>query len=190
MTRALQGRRCIVTGGGTGIGAAIASCLAQRGASVAVLGRRLGPLRETVAALKAKKAAAYAVTADVRDRDQVRRAVDRAAKMLGGLDLLVNNAGVGGSNACALPGPDRWDEVVRTNLDGVFFTTRAALTRPTGCSRCSTWKSGGGCFWTAPILPRWRTRFGRQHEPPGEGPQAALADRRQGDRCQPPTRWS
>jgi NAD(P)-dependent dehydrogenase (short-subunit alcohol dehydrogenase family) len=127
MTRSLQGRRCIVTGGGTGIGAAIASCLAERGASVAVLGRRAGPLRETVAALKRKKATAYAATADVRDADQVRRAVDRTAKLLGGLDLLVNNAGAGGPNACSLPGPDRWDEVVRTNLDGVFFTTRAAL---------------------------------------------------------------
>jgi NAD(P)-dependent dehydrogenase (short-subunit alcohol dehydrogenase family) len=53
--------------------------------------------------------------------------VRRAAKAMGGIDVLVNNAGAGGPNGCALPGPDRWDEIVRTNLDGTFFTTRAVL---------------------------------------------------------------
>jgi NAD(P)-dependent dehydrogenase (short-subunit alcohol dehydrogenase family) len=124
---ALAGRKCLVTGGGTGIGAGIARRLAANGADVAVLGRRRAPLAATAAALKQAGAKAVAVTADVTDEAAVRRAVDRAAKALGGLDVLVNNAGVGGANACALPGPERWDEVVRTNLDGVFFATRAAL---------------------------------------------------------------
>ncbi len=127
MKGSLQGRRCLVTGGGTGIGAGIAKCLGEHGATVAVLGRRRAPLQQTVVALKAEQVDAFAVTADVRDREQVRRAIDRAARLLGGLDVLVNNAGVGGPNACASPGPDRWDEIVRTNLDGVFFATEAAL---------------------------------------------------------------
>lgn len=125
--KVLQGKRCLVTGGGTGIGAGIAACLAANGASVAVLGRRRGPLLQTVAAVRELGRAAVAVTADVSDAAAVGRAVQRAAKALGGLDVLVNNAGTGGPNGCALPGPDRWDEILRTNLDGVFFTTRAAL---------------------------------------------------------------
>lgn len=125
--KVLQGKRCLVTGGGTGIGAGIAVCLAGNGADVAVLGRRRGPLLQTVAAVRKLGREAVAVTADVSDAAAVGRAVQRAAKALGGLDVLVNNAGTGGPNGCALPGPDRWDEILRTNLDGVFFTTRAAL---------------------------------------------------------------
>jgi ketoreductase len=116
-----------VTGGGSGIGEGIAHSLAEAGASVAVLGRRRKHLNRVVADLRAKKVEAFAVTGDVTDEQGIRRAVDRAAKSLGGLDLLVNNAGVGGPNACAAEGPERWDEVVRPNLDGVFFTSRAAL---------------------------------------------------------------
>jgi NAD(P)-dependent dehydrogenase (short-subunit alcohol dehydrogenase family) len=116
-----------VTGGGSGIGEGIAHSLAEAGASVAVLGRRRKHLNRVVADLRAKKVEAFAVTGDVTDEQGIRRAVDRAAKSLGGLDVLVNNAGVGGPNACAAEGPERWDEVVRPNLDGVFFTSRAAL---------------------------------------------------------------
>ncbi|MEC7726140.1 MAG: SDR family NAD(P)-dependent oxidoreductase [Planctomycetota bacterium] len=123
----LRGRRCLVTGGGSGIGEGIAHRLAAAGASVAVLGRRRKHLNRVVEALNAKKATAVAVTGDVTDEAGIGRAVSRAAKALGGLDVLVNNAGVGGPNACALDGPERWDDVVRPNLDGVFFTSRAAL---------------------------------------------------------------
>jgi ketoreductase len=125
--RPLAGKRCLVTGGGTGIGAGIALCLARAGADVAVLGRRRPPLQQTVAAVQATGVLACAVTADVTDAAAVSRAVARAVQKLGGLDILVNNAGVGGPNACAVPGPERWDTIVRTNLDGVFHTVRAAL---------------------------------------------------------------
>ena len=128
--KALRGRRCLVTGGGTGIGVGIAECLAAHGAAgIAVLGRRRGPLLRTVALLQQQKRKldVVAVTADVTDEKGVQRAVDRAAKALGGLDMVVNNAGTGGPNACATPGPERWNEIVRTNLDGVFFVSRAAL---------------------------------------------------------------
>jgi len=127
MTRSLEGKRCLVTGGGSGIGAGIAAALAANGAAVAVLGRRLEPLQQTVAQLRAQGGEALAVAADVTDRAAVGAAVDSATRALGGLDVLVNNAGIGGPNGCSFPGPDRWDEIVRTNLDGVFFTTRAAL---------------------------------------------------------------
>ncbi len=127
MKRSLAGRKCLVTGGGAGIGAGIAECLARHGADVAVLGRRRPPLAASVAAIARLGRKGVAVTADVTDRAAVTRAIAKAKKALGGLDVLVNNAGAGGPNACALPGPERWDEIVRTNLDGVFFCTTAAL---------------------------------------------------------------
>jgi NAD(P)-dependent dehydrogenase (short-subunit alcohol dehydrogenase family) len=126
MSRSAAGLRCLITGGGTGIGAGIARVLARRGARVAVLGRRRRPLQDTVASLP-KKAKAIAVTADVTDAAAMRRAVARANTAFGGLDVVVANAGVGGPNRCALPGPDRWHEVLRTNLDGLYHTVLAAL---------------------------------------------------------------
>lgn len=127
MTGRLAGRRAVVTGGGTGIGRGIALVLAQEGADVALLGRRVEPLRGVAAEVAALGRRALALAADVTDEPGIRAAVDAAAAELGGLDLLINNAGAGGPNACAVPGPERWDTIVRTNVDGLFFTTRAAL---------------------------------------------------------------
>jgi NAD(P)-dependent dehydrogenase (short-subunit alcohol dehydrogenase family) len=123
----LAGKRCIVTGGGSGIGEGIARSLGRAGAAVAVLGRRRKNLNRVVADLRAENITAIAVTADIADEAGIQRSIARATKQLGGLDVLVNNAGVGGPNGCGLPGPDRWHEIVRTNLDGVFYTSRAAL---------------------------------------------------------------
>ena len=121
--KVLLGKRCVVTGGGSGIGRSIALCLAGAGARVAITGRREERLQET-AALSVD---VLAQTMDVTDRDAVDVGFERIREELGGLDVLVNNAGVGGPNACGVDGPDRWDEIVRTNLDGLFFCTRAAL---------------------------------------------------------------
>ncbi|MBL8749339.1 MAG: SDR family oxidoreductase [Planctomycetes bacterium] len=127
MSKLLAGRKCLVTGGGTGIGAGIARCLARAGAAVAVVGRRREPLTRTVATIRSLRQPAFAFAADVTDAKAIGAVVKKAAKALGGLDVVVNNAGIGGPNGCGVAGPDRWDEIVRTNLDGVFFTTRAAL---------------------------------------------------------------
>ena len=64
---------------------------------------------------------------DVTDAAAVSDCFGRIANDMGGIDVLVNNAGAGGPNACSMDGPDRWDEIVRTNLDGVFFCAREAL---------------------------------------------------------------
>jgi NAD(P)-dependent dehydrogenase (short-subunit alcohol dehydrogenase family) len=125
----LAGRRAIVTGGGTGIGRAIALALAGGGAAVAIGARRPAPLQATLQELRALGGPAHAFALDVTRRAAAARALQRACDALGGLDVLVNNAGAGGPNGCALPGPDRWDEVVRTNLDGTFHCTTAVVAR-------------------------------------------------------------
>ena len=125
----LAGLRAIVTGGGTGIGRGIALALAGAGAAVAIGGRRREPLQATLREVRALGARGHAFALDVTKRAAAARALGKAADALGGLDVLVNNAGVGGPNACALPGPDRWDEVVRTNLDGMFHCTVALVAR-------------------------------------------------------------
>jgi len=88
-----------------------------------VTGRRAERLRETAALAEGASIQAM----DVTDRDAVDAGFDRIHEELGGIDVLVNNAGTGGPNACALDGPDRWNEIIRTNLDGLFFCARAAL---------------------------------------------------------------
>lgn len=126
LTGALSGKRAIVTGGGSGIGKGIALVLVEQGASVALIGRRLERLQSVVDLVRQHGGTAHAIAGDVRDRAQITAAVGKAQAALGGLDILVNNAGIGGVNGCALDGPDRWDDIIRTNLDGLFFTTRAA----------------------------------------------------------------
>jgi NAD(P)-dependent dehydrogenase (short-subunit alcohol dehydrogenase family) len=127
MSKVLAGRTAVVTGGGTGIGRAIALELAAAGAAVAVCGRRESLLQETAKLVEARGGACAVRRCDVADRTAVETMIGAFARQLGRIDVLVNNAGVGGPNACALDGPDRWDAIVRTNLDGVFFCTRAAL---------------------------------------------------------------
>lgn len=127
MKENLEGKRCVVTGGGSGIGRGIAYCLTEAGARVAVTGRRREKLQETAAAVLERGGDAVVQVMDVTDPRSVADAFDSLAETMNGLDVLVNNAGAGGPNACALDGPDRWDEVVRTNLDGVYHCTRAAV---------------------------------------------------------------
>ncbi len=125
----LQGKRCVVTGGGTGIGRAIARSLAQVGARVMVTGRREEKLKETVAEVRENGGEAGFEVMDVTAARSVASAFAGILGTMGGVDVLVNNAGAGGPNACAIDGPDRWDEVIRTNLDGVYFCTREAAPR-------------------------------------------------------------
>jgi 3-oxoacyl-[acyl-carrier protein] reductase len=114
------GRSVVVTGAGSGIGRAIALRLSAEGARVALVGRRRALLEDVAAEAKGETLVA---TADVRERAQVDAAFAAAAARFGPLHALVANAGVGGPNH---PGPgDRWDEVVRTDLDGTYFCVRA-----------------------------------------------------------------
>lgn len=115
-----EGRNVVVTGAGTGIGRAIALRLSAGGAKVGLLGRRK-ELLDAVAADAPGEA--RVVSVDVRDADAQQAAFAEVSAAFGPLHALVANAGLGGPNE---PGPgDRWDEVVRTNLDGSYFSVRA-----------------------------------------------------------------
>jgi NAD(P)-dependent dehydrogenase (short-subunit alcohol dehydrogenase family) len=117
----LSERVALVTGGGTGLGRAIAIELARLGAKVAVLGRRREPLDDTVAALAGE---GFAVQADVRDADALAAAFDAAEEALGPLTTLVNNAAGNFLVRADELSPNGWRAVVGIVLDGTFFCSR------------------------------------------------------------------
>jgi meso-butanediol dehydrogenase / (S,S)-butanediol dehydrogenase / diacetyl reductase len=112
----------LVTGGGSGIGRAIAHALAREGYDVCVIGRRL----ETLEAV-ADEVGGTAVAADVTDPAEVQRAIDATVDRFGRLDAVVCNAGAGASGTVAEQTPERWNQVLATNLTGTFLTCRAAM---------------------------------------------------------------
>ena len=124
----LEGRRALVTGGSRGIGRAICLELARAGASVAVNYRAAeAAAAETVAAIRADGGEAVAIPGDVAETEQAAALVKAAAAELGGLDVLVNNAGVTRDGLLMRMSEDDWDAVHRTNLRGAFAVTKAAL---------------------------------------------------------------
>ncbi|HSC29781.1 MAG TPA: SDR family oxidoreductase [Vicinamibacterales bacterium] len=120
------GSAAVVTGGSRGIGLAIAEALLTRGARVVVTGRDPAALDSAVARLGAL-GTVFAVRADVRNPGEASGAVDTAAERFGGLDVLVNNAGVGIFADVADMPIDDWQRVIDTNLSGVFYCCHAAI---------------------------------------------------------------
>ena len=126
--QSLSGKVAIVTGGSRGIGLAIARALVRDGVQVAVTGRsaaHLSAARPTIEAAGPGKV--ETLQADVRKHDEVGRAVDATVARFGGLDILINNAGVGIFANVAAMTPEQWSEVIDTNLTGVYHACHAAL---------------------------------------------------------------
>jgi 3-oxoacyl-[acyl-carrier protein] reductase len=121
----------VVTGGSRGIGLAIAEALVVSGARVVISGRDEAALAEAVrhASLTGRRDTAHPVRADVRDPAGAARAVDEAVRKFGGLDILVNNAGIGRFANVADMTPTDWQELIGTNLSGVFYCCHAAIPR-------------------------------------------------------------
>ncbi|MBW3553911.1 MAG: SDR family oxidoreductase [Gemmatimonadetes bacterium] len=114
----------VVTGGTKGIGRAIAEALLEGGASVVVGARTEGDVREAERALGER---ARGVVCDVRDAGQCSALIGAAVEAFGGVDILVNNAGVGRFDPVADLSIADWDAVIETNLNGVFYCSRAAI---------------------------------------------------------------
>ena len=112
----------LVTGGGSGIGAAIARRLASDGYGVCITGRRREPLEEVAA-----ETGAVPLVADTSDWQQAMDAVRVAQETFGRLDVLVCNAGISSGGSVEEQSLEGWDAVLRTNLTGAFLATRAAL---------------------------------------------------------------
>jgi 3-oxoacyl-[acyl-carrier protein] reductase len=123
--KALAGKVAIVTGGTRGIGLAVARLLAEDGASVVVSGRDAVRLDAAVRELESLGAAVLGIAADVTKREDVDRLVEATRERFGRIDVLVNNAGITRDQLLVRMKDDDWDQVLDTNLRGVFLMVRA-----------------------------------------------------------------
>ena len=123
--KTLENKTAIVTGGGSGIGRAIAKLYAFEGAKLVISDVDEKGGNETVAQIKAKGGEAFFVKADTSKPDDSKNTVDHAVKTFGGLHIAVNNAGIGGPIKYLGEYPiDGWDKVISINLSGVFYGLR------------------------------------------------------------------
>ena len=121
----LRGKTALVTGGGTGIGRATAIELARCGAAVAVLGRRIEPLESCAAEIRELGGTALAMTADIREPEQIEQAMLRIKAEFGGLNILVNNAGGQFVSPARDLNNKGFETVIRNNLIGTWQMTKA-----------------------------------------------------------------
>jgi NAD(P)-dependent dehydrogenase (short-subunit alcohol dehydrogenase family) len=122
MGSALQGRHALITGGGTGIGAAAAEHLHAAGAKVSLLGRRMEPLQQI-----AERLGGYAVSCDVTQPEQIAHAFNEARTLNGPIELLIINAGIAESAPFHKMTRESWDRIVGTNLTAAFECSHAAI---------------------------------------------------------------
>lgn len=123
----LKGKTALVTGAGKGIGRAVALALAKEGVNVALMARTESDLQEVAAAVRAAGVKASVVTADVADMNATTKAVQKAQQELGFIDILINNAGIAAFGSFLELDPTHWEQIVKVNLFGVYYVTRAVL---------------------------------------------------------------
>ena len=122
----LKGQTALVTGASRGLGRAIALAFGKAGANVACVARSADKLKETVDAVISAGGVAEAFTCDVSQSSSVDEVVDKVVARFGGLQILVNNAGITRDTLLPRMEDAQWDEVINTNLRGVFLFARAA----------------------------------------------------------------
>ena len=126
----LQGRVALVTGASSGLGRQFARALADNGAAVALVARRVDRLAALKTEIEGKGGRAIAIDADVTDRAAMARAFDAAEKAFGTVTILVNNAGIAQSSTRAIEvTPEEWRKVLGVDLDAVFHNAQEAARR-------------------------------------------------------------
>jgi NAD(P)-dependent dehydrogenase (short-subunit alcohol dehydrogenase family) len=123
----LGGKVAIISGGGSGIGRGIALALGREGTRVVVFGRRKATLDETLEIARSQGGEGLALQADITQVNDVARVVDQTIAQYGQIDILINNAGVGGFAPLHELSVETWDHVMATNLRGPFLMARAVL---------------------------------------------------------------
>jgi len=123
----LSGKVALITGGGTGIGRAIALAFAREGASVAVAGRRLEKLRQVINEVHKQDGAGLAMECDVARARDVERAVKGTVERFGRVNVLVNNSGTLHVSTVEGISEEEWDRVMTVNVKGPFLMSRAVL---------------------------------------------------------------
>jgi NAD(P)-dependent dehydrogenase (short-subunit alcohol dehydrogenase family) len=117
----------LVTGGGRGIGRAIALAFAEPGATVAIAARTSAQLEETAEAIRVRGAKPVVLAVDITDEDAVQRAFEALRRVSPALDVLVNNAGVGGGQPIHKTETAAWRRIIDTNVWGTFLVSRQAV---------------------------------------------------------------
>lgn len=123
----LKGKKALITGGGKGIGRAIGIALAKEGVDIALLGRSIGPLEEVAEEVTAHGVKVAIATADVGNIDAVNTAVQKISEAFDTIDILINNAGIASFGNFMELEPAQWENIIRVNLLGVYYVTRAIL---------------------------------------------------------------
>jgi len=127
MTDNIAGKTIVITGASSGMGAAAARHLAEKGAAVVLGARRVDRIEALVAEIRQAGGKAIAVATDVTKRDDLERLIDAAIKTYGGVDVLINNAGVMPLSPVERVKVDEWDQMIDVNLKGVLYGVAAAL---------------------------------------------------------------
>lgn len=123
----LKGKNVLITGAGKGIGRAMAIALAQEGVNVGLVARTEADLLAVAKEIEGSDVRTAIATADVSSIDSVNAAVTKIKSELGVIDILINNAGIGAFAAFMELEPSKWEEIVKVNLFGAYYVTRAVL---------------------------------------------------------------
>ncbi|MBA5245619.1 3-ketoacyl-ACP reductase [Marnyiella aurantia] len=121
----LKGKNAVITGGGRGLGKAVATALANEGVNIGLTGRNEENLKTVAAELKALGVKATYAVFSVDDEAQVKEGIETLARELGGIDILVNNAGIGDFGKLNDMSTETWEQVIKTNLFGVYYAAKA-----------------------------------------------------------------
>jgi 3-oxoacyl-[acyl-carrier protein] reductase len=125
--QSLQGKTALITGAGKGIGKAVALALAEEGVNVVLIARTAADVEAVAKEAEAKGVKALTLTADVAGLVSITTAIEKAVAEFGAIDILINNAGIGKFGKFLDLTPDEFEQIIKVNLFGVYYATRAVL---------------------------------------------------------------